>query len=75
MTCVEVAKVTPTQTLHETRGGAFLGWREQQMDVVVHQHVGVQAASSGQLCFAQQGHIICSITVIQQAGQAVVASL
>jgi hypothetical protein len=38
---VDVIHVAPTERLHHLRNPAFLHMRDQQVDVVGHQHIGV----------------------------------
>ena len=72
---VEQSHVVPAQLLHHPPECAEFRRRRQQVHVVVHQHVGVQAAAGGVQCFAQQLAIARAVFVVQEAGQAIVAAL
>jgi hypothetical protein len=39
-----VADIAPSQRLHQTAEPTVTQWRDQQMEVVGHQHIGVQGA-------------------------------
>lgn len=45
------------------------------MDVVVHEHIGVQRAPAGEQGFAEQMEVAVPVVVIQKTGQSVVAAL
>lgn len=73
MTAIELAHVLAAEPLHQLADGARDGWRGQQVDVVVHQHVGVQLEAAGQQGVAQQLPVARAVIVVEEAGQAVAA--
>ena len=75
MPCIELADVGAPELLHHGRDGAGRGRRDQKVDVVVHEHVGVQCAAGGEQRLAEQVQVAVAVVVIQKAGQAVVAAL
>ena len=75
MTDIELADVAASEFLHQASNRADVGRRDQQMNVIVHQHISVQSAACIQQRFAQQGDIALSIVLVEKAGQAVVAAL
>jgi hypothetical protein len=72
---VELADILASELLHQARHGADVGWRDEKMDVVVHQHVGMQRDVSTEQGFVQQMQIAPPVDVIEEAGQAIVAAL
>ena len=50
---VELADAAPSEFLHETRACAELRWLGQQVNMSVHEHVGVQLAAAVEQRFAQ----------------------
>ena len=72
---VELPDMTTPEFLHETSDGSDIGWRRQEMDVVVHQYVRVQIAPCVEQCFAKQGQVALPIIVVEKAGQSIVTSL
>lgn len=72
---IELANVLAAELLHEGGDGARLRRRDEQVHVVVHQHVGMQLAAGGEQRFAQQVAIADAVGIVEEAGQAVVAAL
>lgn len=72
---VELADVAAPEFLHQSRYAARFRWTQQQVDVVVHQHVRVQYAACFQQRLSEQVQVAAAVGVIQEAGQAVVATL
>ncbi|EIM00736.1 hypothetical protein UUA_06249, partial [Rhodanobacter thiooxydans LCS2] len=75
MAGIELTDIAASQFLHQARDGACFGRCGQQVDVIVHQRVAMQCAVCVEQCFAQQVQVAMPVGVIQEAGQAVVASL
>src|SRR5699024_4228332 len=75
MVGIEPADVLASEFLHEF--GHVAGFRgcDQQMDVVVHQYIGMQSALGRKQCFVKQGPVALTVDVVEKAGQAVVAAL
>ena len=75
MTRVEQADVAPAEPLHETAHVAGLLRRHEEVDMVVHEDIGMQAAVRCSQRFPEQLQIPEPVTVVEEAGQTVVASL
>lgn len=70
-----MADVVASDLLHEAINSRCL-WRcGRQVDVIVHEHVGVQFAASVEQRLAQQRQVTSSIDLIEKAGEAVIAAL
>ena len=54
MAGIELADVTVSGFLHQAADCTDGWWRYQQVNVVVHQHVGVQLAARIEQCLTQQ---------------------
>jgi hypothetical protein len=72
---IEQRHIVPPQPLHHLCDRTGCGRREQQMDMVVHQHIGVQLAAACMQRIFEQMQVAQSVAVIQKAGQAIVAPL
>jgi hypothetical protein len=72
---VELPDVLAAEPLHHAADRARCGRRHQQVDVVVHQHIGVEQAAVGEQRLAQQLAISGAIGIVRETGQAVVAAL
>lgn len=72
---IELAHVLTAKSLHQLADGTRPWWRDQQVHVVVHQHIGVQLASAGKQGFAQKLPIAGPVLSVEETGQAVVAAL
>lgn len=72
---VELRGVLAAKPLHHAAGRAGCGRRHQQVDVVVHQHIGVEPAIVGEQRLAQQMAVAGAVGIVQETGQAVVAAL
>jgi hypothetical protein len=72
---VELADVLAPELLHEPANAAGVGGRGQQMDVVVHEHVRVRLAAGGPQRVVQEVAVARAVSVVENAGQAVVAAL
>lgn len=71
MAGIELADVTASELLHEAADRTD-GWRRyQQVDMVVHQHVGVQLAARIEQCLTQQREVTLPIVIVQKAWQAI----
>lgn len=75
VTGVELADVAASELLHETRDCTDLWRGSQQVNMVIHQYVGVQLAARVEQGFAQQRQVTSPIVIIEKAGRAVVAAL
>lgn len=73
--CVELPGIATAELLHQARNGACFRRHDQQVHVVVHQHVGMQYTASVQKRFAKEVQIAAAVSVIQEARQAIVAAL
>jgi hypothetical protein len=63
------------QLLHHARDRAR-GWRsEKRVDVVGHQHVGMQDVTRGKRALAQKLQVAAAVAVVEEAGQSIVAAL
>jgi hypothetical protein len=72
---IEQRHLIAPQALHQGVHGAGLWRGEQQVDMVVHQHPAMQAATAVVQCFGQQVQIGASVRIVQKAGHAIVAAL
>lgn len=72
---IEQADVPAPESLHHPTDVAGGRWRRQQVHVVVHQDIGMEAHAAGREQFAQQLQVAQPVAVIEEAGQAVVAAL
>lgn len=72
---LEQADVLPTERLHHPAQVNGAHGRRQQVDVIVHQHIGVQPHSRRRQRFPQQLQIVQPVAVIEEARQAVVSTL
>jgi len=72
---IELADVLTSEFLHQARHRTDLRWRDEQVDVVVHEHIGVQNDTRVEQGLAQQMQIAPPITVIEEAKQPIVAAL
>ncbi|KVS73425.1 hypothetical protein [Burkholderia cepacia] len=63
--------LTP-QLLHQLRGHAGIEWCQQEVNVIVHEHVGVKKATRVQQRVAEQMQITLPVGVIEKAGEAIV---
>jgi hypothetical protein len=61
--------------MHQARDGAGRPWRQQQVHVVVHEHVRVQLACKADEGVGEQVHVAKAIAVVEETRQAVVATL
>nr|WP_264162550.1 hypothetical protein [Burkholderia cepacia] len=61
--------------LHQSRGHAGIGWCQQEVNVIVHEHVGVKKATRVRQLVAEQMQITLPVGVIEKAGEAIVTSL
>lgn len=75
MATVEQAHVVAQERVQETGRRALIVRRQQQMDVITHQHVRVQRAAEAQQAFAQALQVAPTILIVQKTGQPVVAAL
>ena len=75
MTGIEPADISASELLHERRYRAHFRRSYQQMHMVVHQHIGVQFAASGEQRVVEQVQVSMTICLIEKAGQAIVAAL
>ena len=72
---VDVADIPPSERLQGARHGIGLLRREQQVDMVGHQYVGVHRAALAQ-CDLAQGRAIAEVVRLrEEAGLAVIAAL
>lgn len=53
MASIELADVAASELLHEASNCPYLWRRGQQVDMIVHEHVGVQFAAGVEQRFAQ----------------------
>ena len=72
---IELSDVAAPEFLHQPADIAGSGWGHQQMHMVVHQHVCVQAACGLLQHAPQQSQIAAPVMVVEKAGQPVVAAL
>ena len=72
---VELPDIAPAELLHQATCGTHCGRRCQQVDVVVHQYIGVQLAARGEQRLPQQLAIAGAIRVVEEAGKAIVSTL
>jgi predicted dinucleotide-binding enzyme len=75
MPSVEQADVLAAGPLHHPADIAGALRRGQQVHVIVHQHVGVQAHVRCLHDFARERQVAKAIAVVEKAGQAIVAAL
>lgn len=75
MTGVELADVAVSEFLQEARNCPDFWRRGQQVNVVVHQHAGVQLAARVEHCIPQHGELTASIGIIEKAGKSFIATL
>lgn len=72
---IELADVAASRFLHGAGDRPDFRRRGQQVDLVVHQHAGVQSAASVEQRLARHGQVASPIGIIWKAGKAVVAAL
>lgn len=72
---IELTDVLTPKLLHQSRGHAGIGWCHQEVNVIVHEHVGMKKATRVQQRVAEQMQITLPVGVIEKAGEAIVASL
>jgi hypothetical protein len=72
---IEVLRIALSEGLHEPRQAIYLSGRNEQMYVVRHQHIGVQAAPEERREFAQQPHVKNVIRFGTKTGASVVSPL
>lgn len=66
MAGIELSDVAAAEILHEA-GDRTDPWRcNQQMNVVVHQHTGVQLAARGWQCLTENGQITSSVGIVEK---------
>src|SRR6185437_17063668 len=75
MAGVELADVAAAEFLHQASDGTRRRWRQEEVDVVVHQDVGVQRAAGVLQRLVENTQVAVPIAVIQKARQAIVATL
>lgn len=75
MARVERRHVPAAEPLHHLSGGTGLGRGDEHVNVVIHQHVGMQRAATRGKCLAENDQVVPPIVIIEEAGQAVVAAL
>ncbi|WP_261985589.1 hypothetical protein [Burkholderia cepacia] len=66
--------LTP-KLLHQLRGHAGIEWCQREVNVIVHEHVGVKKATRVQQRIAEQMQITLPVGVIEKAGEAIVTPL
>src|SRR5690606_31279144 len=72
---IEQADIVRAEPLHQTANGASVGRCHEEVDMVVHQDVGVQAAKRRGQRLPQKLQVAQSIAIVEEAGEAVVAPL
>ena len=72
---VELPDIAPAELLHQATCGTHFGRRCQQVDVVVHQYIGVQRAARGEQRLPQQLAIAGAISVVEEAAKAIASTL
>ncbi len=65
---VELPDLAAAELLHQATCGTHFGRRCQQVDVVVHQYIGVQLAARGEQRLPQQLATAGAIGVVEEAG-------
>jgi len=75
MAGIEEADVVGAEALHQAANVAGVLRRHQEMDMVVHQDIGMQVALRPGQRLAQEVEVAQSIAIVEEAGQAVVAAL
>lgn len=72
---IEQADIVRSEPLHQTANVASVGWCHEEVDMVVHQDVGMQAAMRRGQRLPQKLQVAQSIAIVEEAGQAIVAPL
>jgi len=72
---VDVLNIALPQRLHQLPGATGRRRRQQQMDMVGHQHIGVDTALRLRRVLAQPAEITTGIVIGLEAGLAIVAAL
>ncbi len=65
---IDVANVTAPERLHQARHLARCSRRDQQMDVVGHQHIGMDGAVFGEGNLTQVLQVADAVDVLEEAG-------
>lgn len=72
---VDVSNIAPPKSLHKAWDGAFRRWRQQQVDMVRHQHIRMDRAALAAGHVTQFAAIAQVVSVVEEAWLAVVAPL
>jgi hypothetical protein len=72
---IEPPDIRPAEPLHQAEPIASFRQCQQQVDVVVHEHIGVKPAFRRVRSLPKQPDVQEAILIIEEAGQAVVAAL
>lgn len=75
MPSIELTDVLTPKLLHQLRGHAGIGWCQQEVNVIVHEHVSMKKAPRVQQRIAEQMQITLPVGVIEKAGEAIVTPL
>jgi hypothetical protein len=70
---VEQTGIVARERMHQPRQGTHLARRHQQMNMIAHQHIRVQATSKSHQHMPQALQVALAILVVQKARQAIVA--
>lgn len=65
---VKLTDVLAPKYLHQSRGHPDIGWCKQEVNVIVHEHVGMKTATRVQQRVAKQMQITLPVGVIEKAG-------
>jgi len=75
MAGIEQPRMLSSQLVHHSRNGACTRRSDEQVYVVVHEHVSMQFALDSQQRFPQERQIATAIEVVEETGKAVVSPL
>jgi hypothetical protein len=75
MPAIEQTGIVARERMHQPRQGTHLARRHQQMNMIAHQHIRVQATSKSHQRMPQALQVALAILVVQKARQAIVAPL